>query len=143
LASYNIVAQDRDFFALLIENYVDIVFANEEEARAYTGKAPRQALDELAAVCDIAVVKARTEGAYIRRGEEAIQVAAPPVPEVVDTTGAGDYYAAGFLYGLLCGFPLEKCGEVGSLLAGYIIQVIGAELPETAWNEIKTKINDL
>jgi sugar/nucleoside kinase (ribokinase family) len=143
LASYNIVEQDRDFFALLINHYVDIVFANEEEARAFTGKEAREALDELARTCSIVVVKARAEGAFIRKGAETVQVAAPPVPHVTDTTGAGDYFAAGFMYGLLRGFPLEKCGEIGSLLAGYIIQVIGAELPAADWNEIKTKIDEL
>ncbi|MDR0893814.1 MAG: adenosine kinase [Prevotellaceae bacterium] len=143
LASYNIVEQDRDFFRFLIENYVDIVFANEEEARAFTGKPAREATDEIASMCSIAVVKARTEGAFIRRGTEVLQVEAPPVPQVIDTTGAGDYFAAGFLYGLLHGCSMRKCGQAGSLLAGYIIQVIGAELPEAYWDEIKMKINKL
>ena len=63
------------------------------------------------------------------------------VDNVIDTTGAGDYFAAGFLYGLTCGYPLEKCGTIGSLLASNVIQVIGTTLPKEKWDEIKLKID--
>jgi sugar/nucleoside kinase (ribokinase family) len=65
------------------------------------------------------------------------------VEHVVDTTGAGDFYAAGFLYGLTCGYSLDKCAQIGSLLSANVIQVVGTTLAEKTWDEIKTKINDI
>lgn len=140
MASYNIVAGDHEFFSLLINKYVDIVFANEEEARAFTGKAPQEALDIIAKMCSIAIVKVGEAGSLIRKGTEEVHVQAVPVEKVVDTTGAGDYFAAGFLYGLTCGYSLEKCARIGSILSGEVIQVIGAELPADRWNKIKEEI---
>jgi sugar/nucleoside kinase (ribokinase family) len=109
MASYNIVANDLEFFSLLINKYVDIVFANEEEAKAFTGKEPEEALGVIAKKCSIAIVKVGASGSYIRKGTEEIKVSAIPVQKVVDTTGAGDYFASGFLYGLTCGYSLDKC----------------------------------
>ena len=143
MASYNIVEEELDFFSLLINKYVDIVFANEEEAKAFTGKEPEEALDIIAKMCSIAIVKLGARGSIIRKGTEEIRVEAVPVEKVVDTTGAGDYYAAGFLYGLTCGYSLEKCARIGSLLSGDVIQVIGAELPEVQWEKIKKEISEL
>lgn len=141
MASYNIVANDLDFFSLLISKYVDIVFANEEEARAFTGKEPEEALRIIAQKCSIAVVKVGANGSYIRKGTEEIKVSAIPVEKVVDTTGAGDYFAAGFLYGLTCGYLLEKCAKIGSVLSGNVIQVVGTTMSEEHWDEIKLNIN--
>lgn len=140
MASYNIVAGDYDFFSLLINKYVDIVFANEEEAKAFTGKEPEEALDVIAKMCSIAIVKVGAGGSLIRKGTEEVRVEAVPVKKVVDTTGAGDYFAAGFLYGLTCGYSLEKCGKIGSILSGQVIQTIGAELSPAKWNKIKEEI---
>lgn len=141
LASYNVVASDKDFFTHLINKYVDIVFANEQEAHAFTGLSPREAIDEIAKICSIAVVKERKEGTHIRKGTEYIHVDAPLVKEVIDTTGAGDYFAAGFLYGLSMGQSLERCAQLGTMLAGEVIQVVGTELPATTWSKIKETIN--
>ena len=141
MASYNIVASDMEFFSLLINKYVDIVFANEEEAKAFTGKEPKEALGVIAKKCSIAIVKVGAEGSYIRKGTEEIKVSAIPVEKVVDTTGAGDYFASGFLYGLTCGYSLEKCAKIGSILSGNVIQVIGTSMPQERWDEIKLNIN--
>ena len=139
LSSSNVVNEEHAFFTMLVNNYVDIVFANEEEARAFTGgKAPQEAIAEIATLCNIAVVKTGASGSIIRKGTEEIHVSALPVKKVVDTTGAGDFYAAGFLYGLTCGYPLETCGRIGSLLASEVIQVIGTELPSERWQAIKS-----
>lgn len=143
MASYNIVAEDFEFFSLLINKYVDIVFANEEEAKAFTGEEPEEALDIIAKMCSIAVVKIGARGSLIRKGTEVVRVQAIPVEKVLDTTGAGDYFAAGFLYGLTCGYSLEKCAKIGSILSRDVIQVIGAELPETSWERIKKEISEL
>ena len=143
MASYNIVMEEREFFDLLITQYVDIVFANESEAEAFTGKSPKEALNDIAAKCSIAVVKARKDGSYIKKGTECIQVPAPPVKKVLDTTGAGDYYAAGFMYGLTCGYSLEKCAQISTILAGSVIQVLGTELTKKKWEEIKLNIAEV
>lgn len=140
LASYNIVQEDLEFFSLLVNKYVDIVFANEEEAAAFTGKEPEEALGIIAKMCSIAIIKVRARGSLIRKGTEEIHVPAPEVEKVIDTTGAGDYFAAGFLYGLTCGYALEKCGKIGSLLSGHVIQQVGTELPAEQWEEIREKI---
>lgn len=139
LASYNIVEADRDFFAYLLSK-TDVVFANEEEARAFTGKAPREALTDLAALCEVAVVKVGADGAWAQRGEEVSFAEAMPVAEVVDTTGAGDFFAAGFLYALAQERPLKACLQAGAVLSGEVIQVIGTTLPESTWQQIRTAV---
>ena len=143
MASYNTVADDLEFFTLLVDKYVDIVFANEDEAKAFTGEDPETALDVIGKQCSIAVVKVGSRGSYIRKGTEKIKVKAIPVEQVIDTTGAGDYFAAGFLYGLACGYSLEKCAKIGSILSGNVIQVIGTTISEERWDEIKLNINEI
>lgn len=144
MASYNIVEGDLEFFSLLINKYVDIVFANEEEARTFTGKElPEEALGLIGKQCSIAIVKVGANGSHIRKGTEEIKVDAIQVGKVVDTTGAGDYFASGFLYGLTCGYSLEKCAKIGSILSGNVIQVIGTTIPQERWDEIKLNINDI
>lgn len=143
MASYNIVQSDVEFFIALIQKYVDIVFANEEEAKALTGKEPQEALNEISQMCSIAVVKLGSKGSIIKKGTEIIRVKAIPVQQVVDTTGAGDCFAAGFLYGLTCGYSLEKCAQIGSILSSQVIQLLGANIPKEKWDEIKLNINSI
>lgn len=143
MASYNVVEAERDFFDQLIVKYVDIVFANESEALAYTGKAPHEALEEIASKCSIAVVKTGKEGSLVKKGTEVIQLLSCPVDNVLDTTGAGDFYAAGFMYGLTCGYSLEKCVQISTILATAVIQEVGTTLPAKKWGEIKLNIESL
>ena len=109
LASYNVVEASLSDFNEIIEKYIDIVFANEEEAKSFTGLAPMEALYKLSEICDIAVIKVGKEGSLIKRSEEVIKIGTIDV-ECIDTTGAGDLYASGFLYGYANGLSLEKCG---------------------------------
>lgn len=143
MASYNVVEAERDFFDQLIVKYVDIVFANESEALAYTGKTPHEALEEIASKCSIAVVKTGKEGSLVKKGTEVIQLLSCPVDNVLDTTGAGDFYAAGFMYGLTCGYSLEKCVQTSTILATAVIQEVGTTLPAKKWDEIKLNIESL
>ena len=143
MASYNVVEAERDFFDQLIVKYVDIVFANESEALAYTGKTPHEALEEIASKCSIAVVKTGKEGSLVKKGTEVIQLLSCPVDNVLDTTGAGDFYAAGFMYGLTCGYSLEKCVQISTILATAVIQEVGTTLPAKKWDEIKLNIESL
>lgn len=143
MASYNVVEAERDFFDQLLVKYVDIVFANESEALAYTGKAPHEALEEIASKCSIAVVKTGKEGSLVKKGTEVIQLLSCPVDNVLDTTGAGDFYAAGFMYGLTCGYSLEKCVQISTILATAVIQEVGTTLLAKKWDEIKLNIESL
>lgn len=139
LASFNVVEQNLEFLKNIVLNYVDIVFANEEEAKAFTGQAPEEAVQLIAQMCDIAVVKTGAKGSLVMQGDTLYRIA--PIQCVSsDTTGAGDAYSAGFIYGLSNGLSLDKCGAIGSLLAGRVIEVIGAKMNEDTWNKIKADI---
>lgn len=135
LASYNVVEESRDFLLELVENYVDIVFANEKESFALTGMEPEEALHFIAERCEIAIVKVGAKGAFIQRGEETVSVPSMEAV-VVDTTGAGDMWAAGFLAGLVRNEPLQKCGMMGAIVAKNIIEVVGAKMDAARWNDI-------
>lgn len=142
LASYNVVEESRDFLLELVNDYVDIVFANEKEAFALTSMEPEAALHFIADRCDIAVVKVGPKGAFVQRGNEIVTI--PPMKaEVVDTTGAGDMWAAGFLAGLVKGESLQKCGMMGAIVAKNIIEVMGAKMDEARWEKIHASIAKL
>ena len=136
LASYNVVDAKLSDFKEIIEKYVDIVFANEEEKEIiYGGMVPLDALNIISALCEVAVIKVGKEGSMIKRGEEVIKIGTIPV-QCIDTTGAGDLYASGFLYGYANGLSLEKCGLFGSVLAGHVIEIVGARMDEHRWKKI-------
>lgn len=139
LASYNVVEANLDFLNEIIRNYVDIVFANEEEARAFTGKEPKDALIHISEHCDIAIVKIGKEGSYIQSGDEYVNVK-PILANCIDTTGAGDLYAAGFLYGLACEYSLELCGKIGSLVSANVVEVLGAKMSDETWEIINAEV---
>lgn len=136
LASYNVVEENREFLQKIVANYVDILFANEEEATAFTGEAPENALDKISEVCDYTIVKVGKNGSLIKHRGEKINIDIIP-GSVIDTTGAGDLYAAGFLYGLANNYSIEKCGNIAKILAGNIIQVIGVQMNDDQWTKIR------
>lgn len=142
LASYNVVDENLDFLKYIVEEYVDIVFANEEEAKSFTGKAPEEALNELASICKIAVVKTGKDGSMVKSGDKQFSISAIDA-SVIDTNGAGDIYAAGFIYGLIQGWPLDKCAMTGGILAGNIIEITGARLNEEGWEKALKMIEKL
>jgi sugar/nucleoside kinase (ribokinase family) len=135
LSSYNVVEAKLTDFKEIIEKYIDIIFANEDDAKSFTGFAPTEALNSLSSLCDIVVIKVGKEGSMVKRGEEIIKIRAIPV-QCIDTTGAGDLYASGFLYGYAKGLSLEKCGLFGSVLAGHVIEIVGARMEELRWKKI-------
>jgi len=138
LASFTVVEESKEFLEKLVDDYVDILIANEDEAFAFTGhKDELQALAALAKRADIAVLKLGKKGSYISRRGEIIKVAPKGNGFAVDTTGAGDLWAAGFLFGFVNGYPLEKCGELGSACGYEVCQVVGANIPEAGWERIK------
>jgi sugar/nucleoside kinase (ribokinase family) len=142
MASYNVVEDNKDFLQKIIKKYVDVVFANEEEAKAMTGLNPEAALNEIAKYCEIAVVKIGAEGSLIKKNDKTYSVQ-PIKAQCIDTTGAGDLYASGFLYGYSKDMSMEMCGAIGSLTAGKVVETIGAKIGDSAWYEIKRIINAL
>lgn len=142
MASYNVVESNEAFFHNLVEKYIDIVFANESEARAYTKKEPREALDDLAEQCRIAIVKVGKDGSMVKAGDEYHFIDPWPAA-TIDATGAGDTYAAGFLYAHSLGMPLKVCGEVGSIIAAKVVEVIGTKIDIPRWKAAKEEIRRL
>ena len=115
-----------EFLNLMRSGTVDIVFSNKQEALSlYETDDFELALNKMAGDCKLAAVTMSEEGAVILRGEERIYVEATVIDELVDTTGAGDLFAAGFLYGYTQGRSLYDCGRIGCLAAGIVIQQIG------------------
>lgn len=115
-----------EFLDLMRSGTVDIVFANKQEILSlYETEDFDLALTKIATDCKLAAVTLSEEGAIILRGEERVKIDAYPVAELVDTTGAGDLFAAGFLYGYTQGRSLEDCGKIGCLSAAIVIQQIG------------------
>ncbi|MDE6861157.1 MAG: adenosine kinase, partial [Alistipes sp.] len=114
LASFNVVAENLDFLHTLVSDYVDIIFANKDEARTFTGEEePLNALQALSEICELSIVKIGMKGALIKRGNEVVHVGIMAAAKRVDTTGAGDFYAAGFMSGLCDGLSLRQCGTIG------------------------------
>lgn len=142
LASFNVVEANIDFLKEIIRDYVDIVFANEEEAKAFTGMEPEKALQEIAKDCEIAVVKVGKNGSLIMR-DNIIYTIGVIKANSIDTTGAGDVYASGFIYGLVKGLPMQKCGEIGAILSGKVIEVIGAKMDSPTWDHIRKMVAEV
>ena len=142
LASYNVVESNYEFLHDIVENFVDIVFANEAESKAFTHKAPEEALDYLAKVCKIAVVKIGAEGSFVKSGELKYRI--DPFPaKAIDATGAGDMFAAGFLYGYSRNLPLDVCGKIGSLTSSKVVEIIGTKMDAQTWDEIRAGIKEI
>lgn len=142
MASYNVVESNDAFLHDIIENYVDIVFANETEAKAFAKKTPAEALNEIAKICKIAVVKLGPEGSMVQSGNEIYRIKAWPAA-TIDATGAGDIYAAGFLYAHSLGMPIKTCGEVGSIISAKVVEVIGPKVDIPRWKAAKREIREL
>jgi sugar/nucleoside kinase (ribokinase family) len=115
-----------EFLELMRSGTVDIVFANESELKSlYETASFETALEAIRADCRLAAVTRSEKGSVVVRGAETVEVMALSVDEVVDTTGAGDLYAAGFLAGYTAGRDLAACGALGSLAAGLVIGQVG------------------
>lgn len=138
LASFTVVRETQKFLNEIIPEYVDILIANEDEAFAFTGTDDeRSALKKLAENVAIAVLKVGKRGSFVFHDNQTIPIAPIGVGNAVDTTGAGDLWASGFLFGLVHNFPLEKCGALGSACGYEVCQMVGASIPDEGWNRIK------
>lgn len=146
LASFEVVHASRDWLLEQFRLGLDLVFGNEDEIRALfqTDSTDYAAhARALAAHQTLAVVKLGKDGAWLARGTELHRVEPVHVPEVLDTNGAGDAFAAGFLYGHLRGLPLPVCGAIAALLGAETVRHLGPLVPAAAWPAVQQRIRQL
>ncbi len=142
LSSFEVVNASRDWLFRQFRRGIDVVFANEDEIRALfqDQASPYDALaKKLAGLGVLAAVKVGKDGAWIARDAELHRIAPVAVADVVDTNGAGDAWAAGFLYGHLRGWSLPACGAIASLLGAETVMHMGPIIPETHWQVVKPR----
>ena len=138
LASFNVVEEARDILPDLIAKYVDILIANEDEALAMTGiRDEAKALEALSRQVDLAVLKLGGRGSRIAYQNRQMVILPHGNGGAVDTTGAGDLWASGFLFGLANKMPLAHCGDLGSQCGFEVCQVVGANIPAEKWETIR------
>lgn len=142
MASFNVVRDNRDFFEEIIREFVDIILANESEAKSLTGTDPEKALSLMSEMAEISVIKLGKSGSLVKRGKEEHRIGIEKVKSI-DSTGAGDLYAAGFLYGICQEQSLETCGRAGSILGGHITEVIGAKMDSETWDRVREKVDEI
>jgi len=142
LSSFEVVNASRDWLFAELGRGVDVIFANEDEIRAFfpgsTDDYPTLAR-RLAGHGVLAAVKLGKDGAWIARGEELHRIAPVPVADVIDTNGAGDAWAAGFLFGHLRGWPLPACGALASLIGAETVRHMGPIIPDQHWPEVRDR----
>jgi len=138
LASFTVVEESKEVLEQLVDSYVDVLIANEDEACAFTGYSDEHlAIEALSERADVAVLKVGSRGSYVSHAGLTIAIKSMGDGKALDTTGAGDMWAAGFLYGLVKGYSLEKCGRLGSACGYEVCQVVGANIPDEGWERIK------
>lgn len=139
LADPGAVNRHKDLIKSILNDYVDIIFANEKEAEEFTGKMPNEAVNDLSKLCNIAIVKIGENGSLIQKGNTLTHHKIKK-EIAIDTTGAGDLYAAGFLFALTKTNDLELCAKVASFSSGKIVQQFGAKLTKPIKNEVEQMI---
>ena len=138
LASFEVVNASRDILEDIIKDFVDILIANEDEAKAYTGYEDEQkAIGIMSQHVTYAVLKLGKRGSYVSHNNTITRIKAQSGNDPIDTTGAGDLWAAGFLFGIAHGFSIEKSGQIASACGYEVCQIMGAQLPCDAWTRIK------
>jgi len=137
LAAPEVVRAALPVLPRILHDYVDMVLANEAEAEAFSGESDEErGLAALAECCPTAVVKLGRRGALIRHDHDRYRVPAYTV-HAVDTTGAGDLWAAGFLYGVLSGAAIPAAADIGARVAAEVVKVTGAAIPEAVWMRLR------
>ncbi|MBT3356195.1 adenosine kinase [bacterium] len=136
LSDAALINRNKILFTDVICEHVDVVFANEDEAREFTGKDNEEALDYIAKMCDVAVVKLGEKGSLIKSGEEICKIS-PCSVDIENTNGAGDMYAAGILHGLVKGLSLREAGELASHASSLVVASPGARIHEKHLDSIQ------
>ncbi|MFZ9681646.1 MAG: adenosine kinase [Cephaloticoccus sp.] len=145
LASFEVVDIARDWIFAQLHAGVDVIFANEDEAGALFQRRHdyETFAREIAGFGGIAAVKMGADGAWVAHGQELHRIQPVRAHHVTDTTGAGDSWAAGFLYGYLRGATLPAAGAIGSLLGAETVQHLGAAIPEMHWPRLNAAADQL
>jgi sugar/nucleoside kinase (ribokinase family) len=142
LSSFEVVAASRDWLFSQLHKGIDVVFANEDEIRALfqdeKSSYPELA-QRLAGHGVLAAVKVGSDGAWIAAEGELHRIEPVPVANVIDTNGAGDAWAAGFLFGYIRNWPLARCGALGSLLGSETVMHMGPIIPEAHWQVLQPR----
>lgn len=143
LASFNVVEEAKDTLDKIVKEYVDILIANEDESYAFTGYADEEkAIETMAEHVDIAVLKVGARGSLIHHDNKVTKILPAGSGQVIDTTGAGDLWAAGFLYGLVNGYSIKDCGRLASLCGYEVCRVVGAHIDDDGWKRIKEQMGE-
>jgi sugar/nucleoside kinase (ribokinase family) len=139
LASYTVVESSLPALRRLVPEFVDILIANEDEACAYTGRSEEaDALEQLCAQADTAALKLGARGSMVARAGRVTRVEPLGGGEAVDTTGAGDLWASGFLFGLAHGYDITQAGALASACGYEVCQIVGAHVPDEGWERIRS-----
>ncbi|MDH4329949.1 MAG: adenosine kinase [Candidatus Moranbacteria bacterium] len=142
LSDPGLIERTGDLFKEVVDRHVDIVFANEDEAKKFTGLDSEGAVHEIASMCDMAIVKLGKKGSIIKSNGMLHRID-PYVIEEVNTNGAGDMYAAGILHGIVNGINMDETGKIASHLAALVVASPGARMDEKYHGEIeKYKISN-
>jgi len=138
LSSFEVVNLFKTTLDVWIKDHIDIIIANEDEAKAYTNANPEDSLEQFAKLCEVAIVKLGAEGVLLAQGDLRERVSSNKV-QAIDTTGAGDLWASGFFYGLSQGWDLAKSARLGCITGAAVVCEIGAVVPDHIWNSINLK----
>jgi len=140
LSNFNIVNGFKDLLKEVVPEYVDILFSNESEAEAYTGLSEREAINVISKDVEVSIVTIGKDGVLLSDNNRVIHNPALD-SNVVDTTGAGDNFAAGFLFGYSQDASLEQSAQIGTILSSNVIETVGAQIEEERWEQIKLKVD--
>jgi len=131
----------KDDLLNIIPKYIDILFANESEAFELTHLPPQEACDFLGTLCEVVAITMGDKGSWVKSGKIKFYTSAMNVV-TVDTTGAGDLFASGFLHGYLNNKPLLTCAWIGSYVASKVVQIYGTNIPDSMWEEIYATLKE-
>ncbi|MDC3167884.1 adenosine kinase [Prochlorococcus sp. AH-716-D22] len=121
------VDRHRESFLKLINDYIDIVFCNESEVLSLFKKNDLQSCqDSISSICELVIITLGSKGSLVINKGKSEEIEPKLLGEIIDTTGAGDLYAGGFIHGLINNYSMERCGEIGSICAGHIITQLGS-----------------
>ncbi len=121
------VERHRESFLELIANNVDVIFCNESEVLSLFKETNLQScIKSISTICDLVIITLGSKGSLVINKGESQKIKPILLGKIIDTTGAGDLYAGGFIHGLIKNYPLKKCGEIGSICAGHIITQLGS-----------------
>jgi len=139
LASFELVEQFQERILNLLSKYVDIAFANEREILSLTGMTGKKGCEYLKDLSNIAIIKHGSKGCFVGKDSFLHYQPVINVP-VVDSTGAGDLFASGFLGAYLKGKPLDECAIMGNLIGAATVEIEGTDLPPQKWEELKKSL---